>query len=173
MEVIINNKKYNKKYIDIYFKTIEYNKKCGSININKYKFDSLIKTLLKQFGKYTKASEIYYKYYDRCFVIVNGYNKNVYKLDSLKTEIIDNVIFDINDKIDVTIDEFPIIDKYHNIMKQNIIIYHVDNIDISLVTETYPAKSTNYYLKISFINNNIDIMSLNDIIKILKAHILD
>lgn len=165
---IINNDLYKGKYISIFLPTTIYNSNIGSLNMNKTDFDNVIKKMLRKYGKYDKVSEIYYEYCNKQYVVLNRRIRNIYKIKPIKV-LLSDVLINIYEKNKLTLEEFPIIDKYHNIVKRNKMNFNYDNILISLITETHSSNITNYYVEISFINNNINLQNIKDIINCIKT----
>ena len=168
---ILDNKKYKDKNVYVYITTLKYTERTGTININKYKFDNLIRLLLRKYGKYTKSSEIYYEYYDKRYVVINGYTRKVLKKENIKVLCKDNLIVNILNEKTIDHSLFPIITKYHNIMKKNKMNYESHNCIISLVTESYPENPTNYYVELSFRNSKCNYSEVDGIINFLKSNL--
>ena len=168
---IIKDTKYKGKKIYVYLSTIQYNDNTGTVNINKHKFDELIIKLLKKYGKYKKMSQIYYEYYNKKYIITNGFDRKVYSSQPCKVKIDGKRIFNIVEEKLLSIEYFPIISKYHNIMKKNKMMYTYDNFTISLITESYPNNSPNYYVEVSFTNTNCDYNKLEEILSFLSSYV--
>ena len=163
-------KNYPKKKVYVYFPTVQFTENTGTINLNKYQFDKLLRLLIREYGKYTKLCELYYNYYNKKYVIINGCDKKLLQIDTFDTIIEKNIIYNIVTETEIDINKFPIIDKYHNIVKKNIMEYKVNDYSIQMITESYPNDKTIYYIQIHFINNSDSNDKLHEIIKFIQLN---
>ena len=152
------------KHVKIYFPIINYSECSGTLNLDKSKFDNLIKCFLERYRKYEKSSIVYYNYLDITYTIKNCRQRSIYKTNYTNIYKNDRIMMLTYDEIKIDNDKFPIIDIYHNICKKNRMEFNNDNIKISLVTETYSDNTVYYYPEISFLNNEIDYNTIKETI---------
>lgn len=148
--------------INIYFG--QFNSFGGSYLIDKNIFFKL-KDKIEQFATFNKKTTKKIYTYNNMSLIVN-HKKKVKHCQSLFCQIEKYIIIEITSEELFDINQFPIIDKYHNIVQQKIYSYLFKNITILLIVEN----NNQYYVKLEF---NYDKNKIDDIcyviIIILKA----
>lgn len=174
MENIFKPSTYINKTVYLYFPTTKYNSNYGSLHIQKEVFDDLLKKFLKEYGKYTKTSEIIFQITNLTYKIVN--KKDRYLIETVPITTIDtnNCIINIVTENKLNYDSFPIINKYNNVCKKNKMIFTNENISISLITETYDSNNTNeccYYVEITFTNTDINYHNVDKIVSYVNENI--
>jgi hypothetical protein len=171
MDTLLKKKEHDNKCVDIYIPTVWDSDNTGSLEIEKNIFDSLIKKSLHKYGKYTKESEILYSNINLIYSIVNKRDRCIYKYNSITTEKVNDVIVNIYDKKKLTEENFPIVNKYHDICKRNKIMFVFNNISIKLITESYSETDSRYFIEISFVNKDVDADDVDAVINNFKVNI--
>lgn len=162
---ILNNSTYSGKYVSILIPSIKHNENnSGSVYIQKKHFDDLIKIMLKKYGKYSKNAEIIYSINNLNYIITNNHSRKVVETTPLYANIHDKIILSIVSEKTVDDSYFPVINKYNDICKRNIMCFTHSDIDIMLITESYYGDECKYFPMVKFKNDNIDHNKLFDIL---------
>jgi len=169
---MLNDVSFQGKNVTIYFPIINYTDNSGTLNLDKSEFDNLIKLFLDKYGNYNKSSTIYYSYLNMTYKIKNNKYNSIYKTNYNNIYNNNNILLLTYDEEKIDIENFPIVDKYHNISKKNKMEFLNDSVTISLVTETYTDNTVCYYPEILFINDNIDLDIINDTIDFITNLLL-
>lgn len=171
MQSILEKESYKGKTVNIYIPSIKYNDQCGSLNLDKNVFDNLIKQLLKKLGKYTKASEIIYQNGNLTYKIINKKDRQLIQTIPIETICDNSYIINVIDEKILNDSQFPVINKYPNICKRNKMIFSYNNINISLITESYSNDESTYFLELNFANANVSIHHIDEMIKYISSNI--
>ena len=171
MEKYLNNDEYLNNKVSIYFPSGWSNDMCGTLDIEKGKFDSLIIKLLKRYGRYTKTSETLYYYNNLIYKVTNGRKIDVLKRKSIDMTRVDNLLIEVSDYKNVNVNMFPIINKYHDITKKNRIEYLLGDMTVSLVTSSYADDNSKYSIEIYFVNDKVDHIKLKEVILFIESNL--
>lgn len=159
----------------IYIPTEKISQSAGNLNIEKSVFDTVLSKSLERYGKYTKASEIYYINENIYYKIVNRKDITVKKI--VNSDVFQDKTFMIVKTKEETQQEadFPLIDRYNDIKKQNKMIFNLPIGKLNLITQSYEDQDCTYFIEIDFLKDDIksneDIKSLLNEIESISENI--
>ena len=168
MQSILEKESYKGMMTYVYIPTIKHDAQFGSLNLEKNIFDNLIKHLLKKLGKYSKTSEIIYENENLTYKIINKKDRKLIQTLPVETVCEGSYIVNIvNEKV-LGDGQFPVINKYPNICKRNKMTFVYNSINVSLITESYSNDESTYFFELSFTNNNINPVHVEEMIKFMS-----
>ena len=171
MDKILKRKELLDKKVEIYIPTI-MDKNFGSLKLKKHVFDNLIKQMLREYGKYSKTSEIIYNDDNLTYKIVNKRDTQIYKTTPVLTETSDGCIVNVVEQKKKSVEDFSYVNKYPSIHKRNNMIFSKDGVNMILVTESYSDDKCSYFVVVEFYNKqNISYTAVENAIKYLKSNI--
>lgn len=154
---------------DIYFPVKIFDNKAGDLNISKKQFDLLLKSNLEKYGRYNKTSKIIYSFENKTYTLINKKNRLIQKNIKSSTLLTNKYIIVKSIKIDINQEFFPVIDKYHDICKQNMMTFKLPIGELHLITQSYEDQKCTYFYKITFENKDININTINNLYELISS----
>uniref|UniRef100_A0A6C0AD34 Uncharacterized protein n=1 Tax=viral metagenome TaxID=1070528 RepID=A0A6C0AD34_9ZZZZ len=136
--------------INVYFPVEYFSENSGNLNLTKDSFDNFIPKCLEKFGKYDKTSEIYYCKNEKVYKTINKKNVHIFKLDTTETLNLKTFIVVRSEYIKITNEEFPKLEYYDDIRKQNKMIFNAGIGRLILITQSHTDAECSYFVELSF-----------------------
>ena len=143
-------KKSDNCEITVYFPTKKYSDNSGDLTIRKDKFDNLISACLSKFGKYEKTSEISYCIDKKIYKTINKKNVQIFKIDFTEVLNLKKFIVVRTNFIKISNEEFPKLENYNDIRKQNKMIFTTDFGKLNLITQSHTDDKCCYFVELNF-----------------------
>lgn len=174
-EDFINNSNDNTIF-SVFFVSNLLSDNAGSIKLDKNIFDNVLHKSVSLFGKYKKTSEILYYDNNKILSKLNGkdiFFKEISKNDSYLDK--EAMLLYVKKEYNIlTHEDFVFKNKYHDICKQNKMIFNTQIGQLYFITESYENKKCSYFLELTFTKKDMGEQyqnKLNDLITTIKYHI--
>jgi len=151
---LINDEKYDNLLFHYYPVTDPYYELAGSVNVDDKKFIKIEKQINK-LKPSKSSSEVTVYTYRNLELIVDGNDTRYYVCKKqVYADIIKSGLIAVIDSQEKTLEQFPVLNKYHKVNKQQITKYTIDDlVDVQFIKE----KDLNCIL-ISFVNKNKEVL---------------
>src|SRR3972149_7702269 len=132
----------------------------GSYNLNKKVINNIYNEFSKIFKNITNFNQTIYSY-NNMRMIIDKYNNNIFiKKNIISEKLFKNFYVELEEIQSIEKEQFPFINKYHNIVYQNINRFRDNDFEILLISEN--DDNTNYIL-INTTNKNDFLPKILDI----------